>query len=151
MSYNIHCLLTQTNRSPCDDHVGTSYQQWLTSVEVRGQGSQERIPPPPPPTSSSSMMKLPVAPNHLSQCLRGLAYTCSIILPCFPACPFQTLLTNHPAGHVLAALERLAAERESEIRSLCSGDGLKEEELSRWGASVPIARSRHSGRQMGWS
>ncbi|XP_052022212.1 HAUS augmin-like complex subunit 5 isoform X2 [Apodemus sylvaticus] len=61
--------------SPCDDHVGTSYQQWLTSVE--------------------------------------------------------TLLTNHPAGHILAALEYLAAERESEIRSLCSGDGLKEEELSR--------------------
>lgn len=61
--------------SPCDDHVGTSYQQWLTSVE--------------------------------------------------------TLLTNHPAGHVLAALEYLAAERESEIRSLCYGDGLKEEELSR--------------------
>ena len=61
--------------SPCDDHVGTSYQQWLTSVE--------------------------------------------------------TLLTNHPAGHVLAALEYLATERESEIRSLCYGDGLKEEELSR--------------------
>ncbi|XP_021067935.1 HAUS augmin-like complex subunit 5 [Mus pahari] len=61
--------------SPCNDHVGTSYQQWLTSVE--------------------------------------------------------TLLTNHPAGHVLAALEYLAAERESEIRSLCCGDGLKEEELSR--------------------
>ncbi|GAB1291895.1 HAUS augmin-like complex subunit 5 [Apodemus speciosus] len=60
--------------SPCDDHVGTSYQQWLTSVEM---------------------------------------------------------LTNHPAGHILAALEHLAAERESEIRSLCYGDGLKEEELSR--------------------
>lgn len=61
--------------SPCDDHVGTSYQQWLTSVE--------------------------------------------------------SLLTNHPAGHILAALEYLAAERESEIRSLCYGDGLKEEVLSR--------------------
>lgn len=61
--------------SPCDDHVGTSYQQWLTSVE--------------------------------------------------------SLLTNHPAGHILAALEYLAAERESEIRSLCYGDELKEEVLSR--------------------
>ncbi|XP_031241971.1 HAUS augmin-like complex subunit 5 isoform X2 [Mastomys coucha] len=61
--------------SPCGDHVGTSYQQWLTSVE--------------------------------------------------------TLLTNHPAGHILAALEHLAAERKSEIRSLCYGDGLKDEELSR--------------------
>ncbi|XP_028643510.1 HAUS augmin-like complex subunit 5 isoform X2 [Grammomys surdaster] len=61
--------------SPCDDHSGASYQQWLTSVE--------------------------------------------------------TLLTNHPVGHILAALEHLAAERESEIRSLCSEDGLREEALSR--------------------
>lgn len=67
--------------SPCDDHVGTSYQQWLTSVE--------------------------------------------------------SLLTNHPAGHILAALEYLAAERESEIRSLCYGDELKEEVLSRCGGMSP--------------
>ncbi|XP_071065328.1 HAUS augmin-like complex subunit 5 isoform X2 [Dasypus novemcinctus] len=54
--------------TPCDDHYGASYQQWLSSVEA--------------------------------------------------------LLTNHPPGHVLAALEHLAAEREAEIQSLCSGDGL---------------------------
>ncbi|XP_071460397.1 HAUS augmin-like complex subunit 5 [Marmota flaviventris] len=60
--------------SPQDDHFGTSYQQWLGSVE--------------------------------------------------------TLLTNHPPGHVLAALEYLAAEREAEIRSLCRGDGLRDMELS---------------------
>lgn len=60
--------------SPRDDHFGTSYQQWLGSVE--------------------------------------------------------TLLTNHPPGHVLAALEYLAAEREAEIRSLCRGDGLRDTELS---------------------
>lgn len=42
----------------------------------------------------------------------------------------ETLLRNHPAGHILAALKHLAAERETEIRSLCR-DGLKEEELSR--------------------
>lgn len=40
----------------------------------------------------------------------------------------ETLLTNHPAGHILAALKYLAAERETEIRSLCSG--LKEEAVS---------------------
>ncbi|XP_047383434.1 HAUS augmin-like complex subunit 5 isoform X2 [Sciurus carolinensis] len=60
--------------SPSDDHFGTSYQQWLGSVE--------------------------------------------------------TLLTTHPPGHILAALEYLAAEREAEIRSLCSGDGLRDTELS---------------------
>ncbi|XP_055224987.1 HAUS augmin-like complex subunit 5 isoform X3 [Gorilla gorilla gorilla] len=43
----------------------------------------------------------------------------------------ETLLTNHPPGHVLAALEHLAAEREAEIRSLCSGDGLGDTEISR--------------------
>ncbi|XP_032749813.1 HAUS augmin-like complex subunit 5 [Rattus rattus] len=69
--------------SPCDDHVGTSYQQWLTSVE--------------------------------------------------------SLLTNHPAGHILAALEYLAAERESEIRSLCYGEGLKEEGLKEEVLSRPQA------------
>uniref|UniRef100_G1SEK7 HAUS augmin like complex subunit 5 n=1 Tax=Oryctolagus cuniculus TaxID=9986 RepID=G1SEK7_RABIT len=58
-----------------DDHFGTSYQQWLSSVE--------------------------------------------------------TLLTNHPPGHVLAALEHLAAERESEIRSLCGGQGLGDVEVPR--------------------
>ncbi|XP_051018757.1 HAUS augmin-like complex subunit 5 [Acomys russatus] len=51
-------------RSSRDDHFGSSYQQWLSSVE--------------------------------------------------------SLLTDHPAGHILAALEYLAAEREAEIRSLCS-------------------------------
>ncbi|XP_021095226.1 HAUS augmin-like complex subunit 5 isoform X4 [Heterocephalus glaber] len=61
--------------SPHDDHFGTSYQQWLSSVE--------------------------------------------------------TLLTNHPPGHVLAALEYLAAEREAEIRSLCGGDGVRDMEKSR--------------------
>ncbi|PNJ11171.1 HAUS augmin-like complex subunit 5 [Pongo pygmaeus] len=72
-------LLPQAKRgslpTPHDDHFGTSYQQWLSSVE--------------------------------------------------------TLLTNHPPGHVLAALEHLAAEREAEIRSLCSGDGLGDTEISR--------------------
>ncbi|KAL0610208.1 HAUS augmin-like complex subunit 5 [Plecturocebus cupreus] len=43
----------------------------------------------------------------------------------------ETLLTNHPPGHVLAALEHLAAEREAEIRSLCSGDGLGDTEIPR--------------------
>ncbi|XP_011899012.1 PREDICTED: HAUS augmin-like complex subunit 5 isoform X2 [Cercocebus atys] len=43
----------------------------------------------------------------------------------------ETLLTNHPPGHILAALEHLAAEREAEIRSLCSGDGLGDTEISR--------------------
>ncbi|KAM5236198.1 HAUS augmin-like complex subunit 5 [Ctenodactylus gundi] len=61
--------------SPCVEHFGTSYQQWLSSVE--------------------------------------------------------TLLTNHPPGHVLAALEYLAAEREADIRSLCNGDGLGNMEKSR--------------------
>ncbi|ELV09369.1 HAUS augmin-like complex subunit 5 [Tupaia chinensis] len=61
--------------TPHSDHFGTSYQQWLSSVE--------------------------------------------------------TLLTNHPPGHILAALEHLAAEREAEIRSLCSGDGLGDVETSR--------------------
>ncbi|XP_012293387.2 HAUS augmin-like complex subunit 5 isoform X1 [Aotus nancymaae] len=72
-------LLPQAKRgslpTPHDDHFGTSYQQWLSSVE--------------------------------------------------------TLLTNHPPGHVLAALEHLAAEREAEIRSLCSADGLGDTEISR--------------------
>ncbi|XP_014693739.2 HAUS augmin-like complex subunit 5 [Equus asinus] len=61
--------------TPRDDHFGTSYQQWLSSVE--------------------------------------------------------TLLTRHPPGHVLAALEHLAAEREAEIRSLCSSDGLPDTETAR--------------------
>lgn len=43
----------------------------------------------------------------------------------------ETLLTNHPPGHVLAALEHLAAERESEIRSLCSGQGLGDVKVPR--------------------
>lgn len=58
-----------------DDHFGTSYQQWLSSVE--------------------------------------------------------SLLTNHPPGHVLAALQHLAAEREAEIHSLCSVDGLQDMERTR--------------------
>ncbi|XP_037676040.1 HAUS augmin-like complex subunit 5 isoform X2 [Choloepus didactylus] len=61
--------------TPCGDHFGTSYQQWLSSVEA--------------------------------------------------------LLTNHPPGHILAALEHLAAEREAEIRSRCRGDGLGGLELPR--------------------
>lgn len=61
--------------TPQDDHFGTSYQQWLSSVE--------------------------------------------------------TLLTSHPPGHVLAALEHLAAEREAEVRSLCSPDGLRDAEIAR--------------------
>ncbi|XP_005400130.1 PREDICTED: HAUS augmin-like complex subunit 5 isoform X2 [Chinchilla lanigera] len=68
-------------QSPHDDHFGTSYQQWLSSVE--------------------------------------------------------TLLTNHPPGHILAALEYLAAEREAEIRSLCGGDGLRDTEKSRPPALAP--------------
>ncbi|XP_064437289.1 HAUS augmin-like complex subunit 5 isoform X2 [Mirounga angustirostris] len=43
----------------------------------------------------------------------------------------ETLLTNHPPGHVLASLEHLAAEREAEIRSLCSLDGLRDTEIAR--------------------
>ncbi|KAM4825188.1 HAUS augmin-like complex subunit 5 [Thomomys bottae] len=59
-----------------NDQFGTSYQQWLSSVE--------------------------------------------------------TLLTNHPPGHVLAALEYLAAEREAEILAqCCRDDGLGEAELPR--------------------
>nr|XP_048294047.1 HAUS augmin-like complex subunit 5 isoform X3 [Myodes glareolus] len=53
----------------------------------------------------------------------------------------QTLLRNHPAGHILAALKYLAAERETEIRSLCR-DGLKEEELSRAQAPDPSNSSQ---------
>lgn len=53
----------------------------------------------------------------------------------------ETLLRNHPAGHILAALKYLAAERESEIRSLCR-DGLKEEELSRAQAPDPSNSSQ---------
>ncbi|XP_036688668.1 HAUS augmin-like complex subunit 5 isoform X9 [Balaenoptera musculus] len=60
--------------TPRDDLFGTSYQQWLSSVE--------------------------------------------------------TLLTNHPPGHVLAALEHLAAEREAEIQSLCSVDELQDTEIA---------------------
>ncbi|XP_073914943.1 HAUS augmin-like complex subunit 5 isoform X2 [Castor canadensis] len=73
-------LLIPPSRGGCvpssrDDYFGTSYQQWLSTVE--------------------------------------------------------TLLTNHPPGHVLAALEYLAAEREAEIQSRCSGDGLRKVALSR--------------------
>lgn len=53
----------------------------------------------------------------------------------------ETLLRNHPAGHILAALKYLAAERETEIRSLCR-DGLKEEELSRAQAPDPSNSSQ---------
>ncbi|XP_057389278.1 HAUS augmin-like complex subunit 5 isoform X2 [Balaenoptera acutorostrata] len=42
----------------------------------------------------------------------------------------STLLTNHPPGHVLAALEHLAAEREAEIQSLCSVDELQDTEIA---------------------
>lgn len=52
----------------------------------------------------------------------------------------ETLLRNHPAGHILAALKYLAAERETEIRSLCR-DGL-EEELSRAQAPDPSNSSQ---------
>ncbi|XP_016076391.1 PREDICTED: HAUS augmin-like complex subunit 5 isoform X1 [Miniopterus natalensis] len=65
--------------TPQDDHFGTSYQKWLSSVE--------------------------------------------------------TLLTNHPPSHLLAALEHLAAEREAEIRSLCSPDRLQDAEMA--GSQVP--------------
>ncbi|KAI5214253.1 HAUS augmin-like complex subunit 5 isoform X1 [Manis pentadactyla] len=47
----------------------------------------------------------------------------------------ETLLTNHPPGHVLAALEHLAAEREAEIRSLCGPDGFQDPEMARTQAS----------------
>ncbi|XP_059522795.1 HAUS augmin-like complex subunit 5 isoform X2 [Myotis daubentonii] len=60
--------------TPQDDHFGTSYQQWLSSVE--------------------------------------------------------TLLTNHPPSHVLAALEHLATEREAEILSLCSQDRLQDTKMA---------------------
>ncbi|KAM5296206.1 HAUS augmin-like complex subunit 5 isoform 2-T2 [Glossophaga mutica] len=61
--------------TPREDHFGTSYQQWLSSVE--------------------------------------------------------TLLTIHPPGHILAALEHLAAEREAEIQSLCSPERLQDTEIAR--------------------
>ncbi|KAL4667566.1 hypothetical protein H8959_006255 [Pygathrix nigripes] len=54
----------------------------------------------------------------------------------------EMLLTNHPPGHILAALEHLAAEREAEIRSLCSGDGLGDTEISRCGAGYPYSWGR---------
>ncbi|CAH7364598.1 Haus5 [Phodopus roborovskii] len=66
----------------------------------------------------------------------------------------ETLLTNHPAGHILAALKYLAAEREAEIRSLCSGDGL-EEVISRpqaphpWNSSQALPPTVHLI-QEGW-
>ncbi|XP_007538743.2 HAUS augmin-like complex subunit 5 [Erinaceus europaeus] len=43
----------------------------------------------------------------------------------------ETLLTDHPPGHILAALEHLAAEREEEIRSLCSPDAPQDTEITR--------------------
>ncbi|XP_006867475.1 PREDICTED: HAUS augmin-like complex subunit 5 [Chrysochloris asiatica] len=58
-----------------DDHFGTSYQQWINSVEA--------------------------------------------------------LLADHPPGHVLAALQHLAAEREAEIRSMGCGDELQDAEIPR--------------------
>ncbi|XP_007471058.1 PREDICTED: HAUS augmin-like complex subunit 5 [Lipotes vexillifer] len=69
--------------TPRDDLFGTSYQQWLSSVE--------------------------------------------------------TLLTNHPPGHILAALEHLAAEREAEIQSLCTVDELQDTEIA---SSDPILGSQ---------
>ncbi|KAL2762587.1 HAUS augmin-like complex subunit 5, partial [Daubentonia madagascariensis] len=54
----------------------------------------------------------------------------------------ETLLTNHPPGHILAALEHLAAEREAEIRSLCNGDGLGDMEIPR-----PQARDQSDSSQ----
>lgn len=36
VSCNILCPLPQPHRNPQDDHFGTSYQQWLSSVEVSG-------------------------------------------------------------------------------------------------------------------
>ncbi|XP_007101118.1 HAUS augmin-like complex subunit 5 isoform X2 [Physeter macrocephalus] len=69
--------------TPRDDLFGTSYQQWLSSVE--------------------------------------------------------TLLTNHPPGHILAALEHLAAEREAEIQSLCTVDELQDTEIA---SSAPILSSQ---------
>eukprot|EP00069_Balaena_mysticetus_P019460 bmy_12287T0 len=51
----------------------------------------------------------------------------------------STLLTNHPPGHVLAALEHLAAEREAEIQSLCSVDELQDTEIA---SSAPILSSQ---------
>ncbi|KAM6225030.1 HAUS augmin-like complex subunit 5 [Rhynchocyon petersi] len=72
--------------TPCDNHFGTSYQQWLSSVE--------------------------------------------------------TLLTDHPPGHVLAALQHLAAEREAEIRSLCCRDGPQDMEMPRPQASEQSGSSQ---------
>ncbi|XP_067576259.1 HAUS augmin-like complex subunit 5 isoform X1 [Pseudorca crassidens] len=69
--------------TPRDDLFGTSYQQWLSSVE--------------------------------------------------------TLLTNHPPGHILAALEHLAAEREAEIQSLCTVDELQDTEIA---SSAPTLGSQ---------
>lgn len=65
--------------------------------------------------------------------------------PTLDPCPHQTLLTNHPPGHILAALEHLAAEREAEIRSLCSPDGFQDPEMARCGVDAPS-----QGRAGGW-
>jgi hypothetical protein len=46
MCHYILCPLTQPHRSSRDDYFGTSYQQWLSTVEVRGRSSQERLHPP---------------------------------------------------------------------------------------------------------
>ncbi|KAL1769073.1 HAUS augmin-like complex subunit 5, partial [Sigmodon hispidus] len=54
----------------------------------------------------------------------------------------ETLLTNYPARHILAALKYLASERETEIQSLCDGDELKEEEMSRPQAPDPSSSSQ---------
>lgn len=141
MSYRISsCPLTQIHRSPQDDdHFRSSHQQWLSSVEVRGQGCWEREPPPAAETSSCPPLTIYPEVISLETWPASLHYHPALISHFVP--PYQTLLTNHPAGHILAALKYLAAEREKEIWSLCSGDGLKEEAPSRCAANVPRARS----------
>lgn len=59
------------------------------------------------------------------------AHSPTPILPLLHPSPHQTLLTNYPPSHVLAALEHLATEREAEIRSQCSQDRLQDTKIAR--------------------
>lgn len=61
-----------------------------------------------------------------------------------PPC-YQTLLTKHPPGHILAALSHLAAEREAEIRALCSPTGPKDAEEDRYGWNGKVGSTTRSG------
>lgn len=126
MSCNIFCSLPQPHRTIQDDHFGTSYQQWLSSVEVRG-AFRKIIP-----TVPLSNLRVPGPKcSSLPSPLMVPAHSPAPILSLLHPSPHQTLLTNHPPSHVLAALEHLATEREAEIRSLCSEDRLQDTRIGR--------------------